>query len=93
MKYLKLDDNKIIELAQSLYEEGYITYPFNNCDSFPDDFNFLPIILMLASYTPLTKHAAILRRSYIPPRKGKYQSTIHLLSAKGYHNQWTPQNE
>ena len=73
MKYLKLDDNKIIELAQSLYEEGYITYPFNNCDSFPDDFNFLPIILMLASYTPLTKHAAILRRSYIPPRKGKYQ--------------------
>ncbi|TBU13483.1 DNA topoisomerase 3 [Hamiltosporidium tvaerminnensis] len=42
--YLKLPSHKIMEMAESMYTRGYISYPRTETDSFPSNFNYKEIL-------------------------------------------------
>ncbi|KAH0790600.1 DNA topoisomerase 3-beta-1 [Histomonas meleagridis] len=78
MKYLNLSSKTILQYANDLYEEGYISYPFSNCDTYPDDFDFQTTVRTIALFQPLSQISASLRQNINPPLIGKYVSESQL---------------
>jgi DNA topoisomerase-3 len=70
-QHLDLDPRITLMTAFGLYEAGFISYPYSDCDCFPDGFDFKRVLIMLTGHAPIVQRAAVLRVSYEPPRAGQ----------------------
>lgn len=76
-KYLKIEPQKAMEIAEKLYSQGFISYPRTETDSFPDNFEFIPIIRQLIDDPDVGQYARSLEQRFENPRKGKHSDNAH----------------
>ena len=88
--YLKLSAKRCLDLAETLYQKGFISYPRTETDAFPPDFDHRQTVEMLAGgrsgpttnrqgQVSVAGYAAQLLRSgrLTPPRHGTHKDNAH----------------
>ncbi|KAI4291810.1 DNA topoisomerase III [Pancytospora philotis] len=73
--YYKMPGHVLMGLAEKLYNNGYISYPRTETDSFSRDFDFKTIVGKLARDSAVGEYAAALRMT--APRRGKNDDQAH----------------
>lgn len=73
--YYKIGGHKIMEIAEKLYSDGYISYPRTETDSFPKNFGFQGIINKLQNDEKLGEYASNFAFKY--PRGGTNNDQAH----------------
>ena len=76
-KYLKIEPQKAMEIAEKLYSQGFISYPRTETDSFPDNFDFKSIVHQLIEDPDVGRYAAGIEQQIEQPRKGKHTDNAH----------------
>ena len=75
--YLGIKSNETINCAEHLYQNGLISYPRTEKDSFPDNFDFDTILTNLAQTPNFMEDASFLIRNKVAPRIGKHSDNAH----------------
>ncbi|KAF7683140.1 DNA topoisomerase 3-alpha [Astathelohania contejeani] len=77
--YYKMSPHRIMTVAESLYNKGYISYPRTETDCFSKDFDFKSILKTLSSENRsiIGSIASKLVNSYSRPRCGKNNDQAH----------------
>ncbi|EPY50273.1 DNA topoisomerase III [Schizosaccharomyces cryophilus OY26] len=77
-KYLRLSSKKTLELAESLYTNGFVSYPRTETDQFDAGMDLQGIIGKLAPSEDWGTYAqGLLDGNYRTPRKGKHNDRAH----------------
>jgi DNA topoisomerase III len=76
-KFLKLSSSKLMEITESLYMKGFISYPRTETDIFKDDFPFVEIFHSLESDLKLGPFCETLKNVFQKPRNGKNDDMSH----------------
>jgi DNA topoisomerase-3 len=77
-RLLKMTSDEIMKTAESLYTNGYISYPRTETDIYVDHFDLKSLIERQINDTVWGDYArALLNGSYRPPRKGKKNDKSH----------------
>lgn len=73
--YYKMSGHRLMEIAEKLYNNGYISYPRTETDSFPRDFDFTGIVKKLQADPAVGEYSSHL--APIAPRIGKNSDQAH----------------
>lgn len=73
--YYKIDGHRIMEIAEKLYNNGYISYPRTETDGFPKEFGFKGIIGKLEKDSKIGEYASNFTFKY--PRSGSNNDQAH----------------
>lgn len=73
--YYKIDGHKLMSIAEKLYNNGYISYPRTETDSFPKGFGFRSVIEKLKSDVKIGEYAENFEFTY--PRLGNNNDQAH----------------
>ncbi|KAM0679784.1 Karyopherin transporter [Glugoides intestinalis] len=73
--YYKIDGHKLMEIAEKLYNSGYISYPRTETDAYPKNFGFSTIINKLKRDPKFGEYAENLKFSN--PRTGNNNDQAH----------------
>lgn len=73
--YYKISGQRIMEIAEKLYNNGYISYPRTETDSFPKNFGFNSIINKLKNDEKLGSYASNFK--FKMPRSGNNNDQAH----------------
>ena len=77
-KLFKFSPSKTLKLAQSLYENSYISYPRTSSQKLPPSINYRSIIEKLGKQKAYEKIAKeLLAKSYLKPIEGKKEDPAH----------------
>lgn len=76
-RWLDINSNEVMDIAESLYQKGYISYPRTETDCFPSNFDFLSIIEELKKFDPVREYATNLPSVFRKPRNGKHSDNAH----------------
>ena len=77
-KFLKISSSRLMEVAESLYMKGYISYPRTETDIFGPDFQFNDILHSLEGDTVIGPYCGTLKGpSFQKPRNGKNNDLSH----------------
>ena len=76
-RIFKYSPKKTQDIAQSLYESGYISYPRTSSQKLPLSINFRSIIKALSKIGELKNAEKILAKSKLIPRQGKKEDPAH----------------
>ncbi|KAG5859919.1 topoisomerase IA [Encephalitozoon hellem] len=76
--YFKLSGHKVMEIAEGLYNRGYISYPRTETDVFDKKFDFKYILNKLSRDSKVGEYAERLARGFNYPRNGKNNDMAHL---------------
>lgn len=75
--YLKLSGHRVMEIAEGLYNKGYISYPRTETDTFGRDFDFRGALSRLVSSSQMGEYARRLVQGFRYPRSGKNDDMAH----------------
>jgi DNA topoisomerase III len=75
--YYSMSAHRVMEVAESLYSKGYISYPRTETDSFDRKFNFGEVLNEVAGDVGLGEHARRLLSGFRHPRIGKNNDMAH----------------
>ncbi|KAI5153053.1 DNA topoisomerase III, partial [Enteropsectra breve] len=73
--YFRMSGHQLMNIAEKLYNNGYISYPRTETDAYPSNFNFKSIISKLAADRSLEEYASNFKFLY--PRSGKNNDQAH----------------
>ena len=73
----KISSHKIMEIAESLYNKGYISYPRTETDAFPKNFNYKNILDKIISDSTYTDIILSIKNNINLPRSGKNNDMAH----------------
>lgn len=73
--YYKIDGHRLMEIAEKLYNSGYISYPRTETDSFPKGFGFTSIISKLKNDVKFGEYATSF--TFRMPRSGSNNDQAH----------------
>jgi len=73
--YYKIDSHRIMEIAEKLYNNGYISYPRTETDAYPKNFGFNEIINKLKNDSSFTEYLE--NYKFKSPRSGKNNDQAH----------------
>lgn len=73
----KISSHKIMEISEKLYNQGYISYPRTETDSFDDKFNYRSILDNLKLDSAYTSSIEQIQSNFKYPRKGKNNDMAH----------------
>lgn len=73
--YYKISSHEIMDIAEKLYNQGYISYPRTETDVFPDNFDFNRIINKLKLDTQFKKYLS--EFTWKHPRNGNNNDQAH----------------
>ncbi|KAF9763260.1 DNA topoisomerase 3 [Nosema granulosis] len=73
----KISSHKIMEISEKLYNQGYISYPRTETDSFDDKFNFRNILDNLKQDPTYTASIEQIQSNFKYPRKGRNNDMAH----------------
>ncbi|AFN82872.1 DNA topoisomerase II [Encephalitozoon romaleae SJ-2008] len=76
--YFRLSGHKVMEVAEGLYNRGYISYPRTETDVFDKKFDFKYILNKLSKDSKVGEYAERLGRVFKYPRNGKNNDMAHL---------------
>ncbi|EAX95170.1 DNA topoisomerase family protein [Trichomonas vaginalis G3] len=76
-KYLKLKASRAMAITENLYNNGFISYPRTETDSFPDNFNFVDILTNLTIDREVGGMAYEVLNSLQKPLKGNCTDNAH----------------
>ncbi|KAM0672001.1 topoisomerase IA [Ordospora colligata] len=76
--YFKMSGHMIMEIAEGLYNKGYISYPRTETDVFDKKFDFMHVILKICKDSKVGVHASKLKDGFKHPRSGKNNDMAHL---------------
>lgn len=72
----KISAHRVMQIAENLYNKGFISYPRTETDSFPTNFNFKEIVASLSEYQEYA--SKLMPDHFIQPRKGSSDDGAHL---------------
>ncbi|EQB60754.1 dna topoisomerase iii [Vairimorpha apis BRL 01] len=75
--YYKITSHKLMEIAESLYTKGYISYPRTETDSYNKNFNFKNILNKLSHDPKYTSSIQKIQSNFKYPRQGKNNDNSH----------------
>ncbi|ADM11394.2 DNA topoisomerase III [Encephalitozoon intestinalis ATCC 50506] len=75
--YFKLSGHKVMEIAEGLYNKGYISYPRTETDAFDRKFDFKYILGKLCKDSKVGEHAEKLIGGFDYPRNGRNNDMAH----------------
>ncbi|ELA41214.1 uncharacterized protein VICG_01703 [Vittaforma corneae ATCC 50505] len=73
--FYKIDSHRLMSIAEKLYNNGYISYPRTETDSFPKSFGFKNIINKLKNDPRLGEYAS--NFAFVYPRSGSNNDQAH----------------
>jgi len=79
-KKLRLSSEQVMQLSEKLYQNGYISYPRTETDSFPDGTDFVSLIQIQTQASQWGQYAQMLleeNEKFELPRKGKNNDQSH----------------
>ncbi|KAH9411589.1 DNA topoisomerase [Ordospora pajunii] len=76
--YFKMSGHMIMEIAEGLYNKGYISYPRTETDVFDKKFDFMHAILKICKDPKVGVYASRLKDGFKHPRSGKNNDMAHL---------------
>ncbi|KAI8915780.1 DNA topoisomerase, partial [Gorgonomyces haynaldii] len=78
-KFLGMTSDRVMSVAEKLYNEGIISYPRTETDVFGDTFDLMTLVQkQLNSPQPLSQYAQrLLNGEFVRPRKGKNDDQAH----------------
>ena len=77
-RYLKLSSDKVMEIAEKLYNQGYISYPRTETDIFENGFDLHSLIAKQQNHQTWGNYASnLLNGRFKFPRKGKNNDKAH----------------
>ncbi|EAY18143.1 DNA topoisomerase family protein [Trichomonas vaginalis G3] len=77
-KYLKISAQRSMEAAEKLYQNGCISYPRTETDSFSADFKFKDIVNALTRFKgEIGQYSNKILQQIVPPRAGKHSDNAH----------------
>ncbi|KMV66311.1 topoisomerase IA [Encephalitozoon cuniculi EcunIII-L] len=76
--YFRLSGHKVMEIAEGLYNRGYISYPRTETDVFDRKFDFKHILGKLCKDSKVGEYASKLMGEFNHPRNGKNNDMAHL---------------
>jgi DNA topoisomerase-3 len=76
--YLKMSSDRVMSVAESLYQKGFLSYPRTETDQFNSDFNFNELIQAQTGDPSWGSYAqSLLNGKFKTPRKGKNNDQAH----------------
>ncbi|GIX62116.1 DNA topoisomerase family protein [Babesia caballi] len=76
--YLKISSHESMQLAEALYNKGYISYPRTETNIFPSSMNLMEIVRQFADHPLFGPYAArLVQRGEVLPRKGTKNDEAH----------------
>ncbi|KAH9255033.1 hypothetical protein BASA81_006978 [Batrachochytrium salamandrivorans] len=77
-RFLRMSSDKVMQVAEALYNRGIISYPRTETDSFDDKFELMPLIEKQTQSTEWGEYAtSLLNGKFTKPRKGKNNDQAH----------------
>ncbi|KAF8647157.1 hypothetical protein AX16_006988 [Volvariella volvacea WC 439] len=77
-RLLKLAPKKVLDIAERLYQQGFVSYPRTETDQYDPQFNFMQLIEKQAADTAWGGFARSLQQGgFSTPRKGKNNDQAH----------------
>ncbi|KAI8811291.1 DNA topoisomerase [Cladochytrium replicatum] len=77
-RYLKISSDRVMSIAEKLYNNGYISYPRTETDIFDDNFSLHPLIELQTQDPRWGEYAAgLLSGRFRRPRRGKNNDKAH----------------
>lgn len=77
-RFLKLPSDRVMQVAEALYNQGIISYPRTETDAFADGFELIPLIAKQTQDPQWGNYAAeLLNGKFRKPRKGKNNDQAH----------------
>jgi DNA topoisomerase-3 len=77
-RYLKLSSDRVMEIAEKLYNQGYISYPRTETDMFENAFDLNSLIAKQQNHSTWGSYASnLLNGRFKFPRKGKNNDKAH----------------
>ncbi|BAM40922.1 DNA topoisomerase III [Theileria orientalis strain Shintoku] len=77
-KFLRISSHKCMQLAEALYNKGYISYPRTETNCFPSSINVKTIIRMLSTVQEFSGYAnTLLNGGFREPIKGRKNDEAH----------------
>ncbi|WUR03316.1 DNA topoisomerase 3 [Vairimorpha necatrix] len=73
----KISSHKLMSIAESLYNKGYISYPRTETDSFDKKFNFREILHKIATDNEYSEVVDFIKENMKLPRSGKNNDMAH----------------
>jgi DNA topoisomerase III len=73
----KISSHKVMEISESLYNKGYISYPRTETDAFSANFNFNTILNKLSSDNSFSEIAQNISKNLKLPRSGRNNDLAH----------------
>ncbi|EAX95113.1 DNA topoisomerase family protein [Trichomonas vaginalis G3] len=77
-KYLKISAQRSMDAAEKLYQNGCISYPRTETDSFSSDFKFFDVVNELTRFNgQIGQYSNKILQQIVPPRAGKHSDNAH----------------
>ncbi|KAJ1770695.1 DNA topoisomerase 3-alpha [Coemansia sp. RSA 1843] len=77
-RYLRMAPDRIMAVAESLYNQGFISYPRTETDQFDPSMDLRGVVVKLAQYQPFSEYAEKLANGeFMWPRQGRNNDKAH----------------
>lgn len=78
-RLLKISSDKMMQIAEKLYQQGFISYPRTETDQFARNFNLQPLVRNLAQHSQFKDYVGQLLddNKFLFPRNGKNNDKAH----------------
>ncbi|PPQ85703.1 hypothetical protein CVT26_005857, partial [Gymnopilus dilepis] len=77
-RLLKMAPKKVLDIAEKLYQNGFVSYPRTETDEFDSQFDHMSLIAKQTADPAWGEFATSLQNGgYSPPRKGKHNDKAH----------------
>lgn len=77
-QFLRIPSKKLMEIAEDLYNQGFISYPRTETDKFSDDMNLRELVKRHQGHSEWGQYAtSLINGKYAPPRAGKHDDKAH----------------
>jgi DNA topoisomerase I len=76
-RYFGYSPQQGLNIAETLYQAGYISYPRTSSEKLPPDINYKKIISALGKQKEYTKDSASLLKGKLEPQQGKRTDSAH----------------